>query len=402
MPPKRGGTRRVRPGSRKKRVRFYAYGRTGILGQRTMGRRRSTVRGRKRRGGYRKRSASTKRRKLYKRRKARSFRTQLTKAQGISTTFTRNIQSQFLIPISQERTIAGIVEQPEPMAHYMYPRDRESTESTAYMYGPLCTEDWNLIMLQCLPTFAVGANSSLYKIALLIAYQARYQVINQTNVAVHYEAYVFRVKKSVPLTSQVGISYDYRNPLNVAGNYLTRTQDLGPGDNNNADSIALHTERVHFEKMPPIREYFKLIKKSKFTLQPGKMKTHYIKSKQRKYRIIENYPTVVVLETGIPVQYQCWWKGTTFIVYKSLSSPADILSDGETNYLTKFSTRTTPASLVSYQCNYHVLKPALAEEQLDMVHINLPTIGYRAAVNETAISAMGLTTLTALPQVKAQ
>lgn len=364
MPPKRSG---ARYGSRKRKVRFAGYGRTGVY--KRLGKRRGVFRGRKRRTGYRKRPLRKRsnRAKIYKRRKAKSFRTALTKATGIVHNIHRNVISQWVVPLTVQRNVGFTTVFAEPMAQYLYPKLTGNEEQ--FMYGPMCLADWKEIgnKVGLLDMFSTQT-TNIYKMHWLVSYKARYQVLNNNNIPVTYAAIIFKCKKNVPYTSPVDIDFSnsYTNPLNVAGAYLARSGDVATADLEDARNIALHTERVNMEKLPPIYEYWKVIKKQYFTLSPGRMKTHVIKGKQRKYRLIEQYPGPTVQPSPDIAQPRiCWWKGTTYILYKAIAAPADFKEAVEPpNRVDKLSTYTTPASIISYQVNYNVIVPDTANDQL--------------------------------------
>jgi len=178
-------------------------------------------------------------------------------------------------------------------------------------------------------------------------------VLNKNNTTVRYQAIIFKCKKNVPYATPVGSDYTetYTNPLNVAGVYLARAGDVAQADLQDARNVALHTERVHIEKLPPIYEYWKVIKSQYFTLSPGRVKTHYIKSKQRKYRLIDQYPAATVQAAPDIAQPRiCWWKGTTWILYKAISLPADLKEAVEPpERVNKLSTYTTPPFIGTFR-----------------------------------------------------
>lgn len=336
--PRRSFRKRGSKGSFAKKRKFASSTRGGKRPRR--GVRRSTNGRGKRRGVNRKGN------------KTRTFQRELLKAEGQKYKLTRNVQCEFQVPNLNAASL-------EPTAQYMWPRGNLSSEAqttaSAFM-APMYHNDISQIMSTVLGSSWWALQSTeIYQQKLLIAWKARYQVTNLSNTEVNYERLVFRVKQQIPFVGLTTFNNNTGNPFNLAGAYLAAVQELNSGDAIDATNAALHTERNDIQYNPAWNHWYELKSKKRFSLNPGKTITHILNRKQRMFNALEMYPNILtpggVQATPLFVQL----RGDTFIVYKMLSSPADV-NDAALPLLAT-STRTQPISLLSYQVNYFVLKP---------------------------------------------
>lgn len=306
-------------------------------------------------------------------------------AEGRIITMSRNVQSVFKVQLSN--TYLGSEE--EPMATYIYPRENLATETLGAFFGPLNLADWNLIMSQTYGAGTIwGTTDQLYDHRIQIGYKARYQIRNNTGYPGKYEVLVFKWRKDVPNFNQASFTYPWDHPLNVAGAYLEKQSDIASNDLENADNKGLHTERIKLENIPPIRQYLKLIKKKYFVLGPGAIKTHILKKKLKTYRLSDAYNQQLGSIVSQPQPIWTWRKGNILLFYKSISDPSALVA-ADTNPLTVNTTRTTPVTLLSYQCNYFTRHESAILPDHRSRHVTLTTIGYKDNALEADIANIG-------------
>jgi hypothetical protein len=269
------------------------------------------------------------------------------------------------------------------MAQYMYPRLNVAGEDLGEYYTPMDYHDVNDIVFVAFGNAYWNIQTSMiYETRLLISYDARYQVTNLSNGPVKYQMLEFRVKKGVPTIIPTNGTMGLLNPLNPAGTYNVNTFD-GSGDIN-ATNRGLHTERHQIRFNPAWNHWFKQTKQKTFTLSPGALRTDFVRRKRHLYKLIDFYPSVVANNGLRPDPVFARWAGTKFIMYKMLSSPADI--NDTALPLVATSTRTAPVSLLSYQVNYTMHKPDIAPKT---TFAPLESKGYANVAADVDIRFMG-------------
>jgi len=395
MPPKRN--RRYGVGRRKRLGGGLAYGMG--RGRYKGSRKRVSFAGASRRRIKRRRGGRiTKRRGTGRRRHSKNnmslatFRRKMLKADGLRYKLTRNIQSEFQVPLASVDAIQ------EPKAQYMWPKDVGTTDQTAAFYTPLNWNDVDAIVPAVFGTqwYGTGNTSQVWEIKASLSWQARYQVVNLTNVTVNYEVMMFKCKRDIPNFASTTEGQSFANPLNIAGQYLKQTNDKAGADSGDASNGGLHTERNQLNNIPAWNYWYKQVTKKKFSLAPGKMKTNFIKSKTKPFQLIDWYPQTIV-QSAIPIEPPalfCRRKGQTFLLYKMLSAPADVNDSAAPKDAE--STRTTPLSLLSYQVNYTLFVPELYQRTK---FLPLTTIGYKAGAAQADIRVMGDSLITEIPEL---
>lgn len=327
------------------------------------GRKRRVIRRRRyvKRGGARRRSH----RKGY----STSFEQKLLKAEGQRFRFNKVIQCEFAVPFAK---LIGTVNQ-EPTAQYMWPRQIGAGENNGGFYTPATQNDM-LNMMDFI--FGTGwyttQTSEVWDSNFTMSWKARYEVVNITNIPVRYEVERWKIMKDVPYVAGGASSQNTLNPLTLAGQYLYSTGDTTALSNQDAGNTGLHTIRNQLSANKAWTNWYTRTSKKTFTLQPGKMKAHTISRKTYTQRLVDNYPNILVNQIVSPTPLFCRRKGDSFLLYKMLSEPADV-NDVIADPLQETSTRTTPKSVLSYQCQYTVLKPNVRKQT---AFIPLPTLGY--------------------------
>lgn len=344
-------------------------------------RRKRTFGGRKRRGGYRKNTRTT-----------ATFKKHFLEASGQKFHLTRNIQSQFQIPLLNAATS-------EPTAQYMWPRELDSNEASNSYYTPWDHHDTYSAMNLIYGSgwYSMTSNTEAWDTYLKIAWKARYQVTNLSNSEVVFERLVFKVKRDMPQYTGSTVIKSLLNPLNVVGQYLRQKGDLTVTDAGDATNAGLHTERNSVQNIPAWNHWITLKNKKRFVLAPGKTKTHVIGRKSYIWKMINAFGDAIPT-TGSetePLGLVARARGDLFIMYKMISGPADI-NDGLAPLVSP-STRTVPRALLSYQVNYTVAKPA---ERVRTQFTPLPSHGIQvsAAAN---IVFMGNSDISEQKQVNA-
>lgn len=309
----------------------------------------------------------------------------LLKAEGQLYKFTRNIQCEFQVPLAL--AAAGGSTQVEPRAQYMWPRLNTANEALVVggFYTPEDAQDLGNIMPYVFGnTWYTTVVDEIYRTGWNIAYKARYQCTNMSNSTTKYDMLVFRVIRDTSNSAATLINSSPINPLNIVGQQLKAGIDRSAADDGDAKSSALHTERIQIEKEPSWRHYHKLLMKKSFMLGPGETKTHFIGRRSRFVKLIDYYPDAIVGQASIPAMLMWRRRGDKFIMYKMYSMPADV--NDATVGLTADSTRTVPVSLLSYQVNYFINKPAIRPAS---AFIALPSSGFKAIPVAADIAIMG-------------
>jgi len=305
-----------------------------------------------RRGGVTKRRGGIRGRRYKRSNVTQAFKRNLVKAQGQVFKLTRNIQSEFQVPLASVDAIQ------EPKAQWMWPRVPSADQASHSYYTPQGYFDMVDLMPKVFGTgwYATLNNSEVFDSYFSIAWQARYMVMNLTNVPVRYVAKVFKVKRDVPNLATSTSTRSFNNPLNIVGQYLKDIGDKAIADGADANNSGLHTERVQLESIPAWNHWFKTLRTDRFTLGPGKRKAHTLKRRNHNIKLVDLFPNVIAGTVSAPAILNAFRRGDTFIMYKMLSDPADV-NDATSDPLSAESTRTTPLSLLSYQVNYIVRKP---------------------------------------------
>jgi len=242
----------------------------------------------------------------------------------------------------------------------MWPRVPSADQASHSFYIPQGYFDMADLMPKVFGTgwYSTINNSEVFDSYFTIAWQARYMVMNLTNVPVRYVAKVFKVKRDVPNLATSTNTRSFNNPLNLVGQYLKDIGDKAAADGADANNSGLHTERVQLESIPAWNHWFKTLKTDRFTLGPGKRKGHTLRRRNHNIKLVELFPNVIAAGTGgAPPILHAFRRGDIFIMYKMLSDPADV--NDAIAPLEAESTRTTPISLLSYQVNYVVRKPSV-------------------------------------------
>lgn len=264
----------------------------------------------------------------------------------------------------------------------MWPRDPAAggvlpnpitAETNQSFYHPENSIDLNAILRTVFGTnMFTTVVSEVFDAKFTIAYKAAYTVTNLTNIPVRYECLKFRVIRDVPAYGDGGTNIGLQNPFNMAAHYYYSTQDRNATDIG-VFQTAIHTERNQLTNNPAWYHWYKLVKKDKFTLGPGKMKKHTLSRKAHQMSLLEVYPNIVIAQANPPYVANARRRGDTFIVYKMLSDAADA-NGASGNIWQDQSTRTTPLSLLAYQCNYTVCRP---NTQVKTLFFPLDTLGYK-------------------------
>lgn len=315
---------------------------------------------------------------------SRQFKMNLLKAEGQLYKFSRNVQSEFQVPFTL--AAAGGGTNAEPMAQYMWPRTNSASEQLVPL-GFMTPEDAvdiaTMVPLVYGTTWYSSVVDEVFRTGWNIAYKARYQCTNMSNTETRYEVLVFRQVRDAPNTTASAFAASLINPLNVVGSQLKGGLDRTGVDFADARNTALHTERILLENQPSWRHYHKLLSKKKFVLGPGKTKTHYIGRKTRFVKMLEYFPDTIIGQPAAPTMLMYRRRGDKFLMYKALSSPADV--NDTVIGLAAETTRTIPVSLLSYQCNYFIHKPNVRPAS---AYITLPTHGIKAVVGAADIVVM--------------
>jgi len=349
MPPKRGGRRQRYVTKRSKQGRIY---------QQFAGKKKRFIP--RKRGGLRKRlgrrivrGGKGRRRN---RRNTRSsvtpnaIRKALTKIQGAVVRYAEGCQNHWQVPVSTDDGLGFV----EPRATYMWNKIL-GTDLTVPMYYPLRP----ILILQLLqkfyPSFGAITNNSfswIYNTMIHVKWTAKYIVKNTCNMPVKYQAIKFTSKDDIiDPEAAANKYYSYNNLMNIAGAESVRT---GKGVTDDATNLSLTWERTKIETYKTIKVFFKTQKKA-FTLQPGKAKTFTL-SGSKWLNTLKLYTGLWINLTALEPR-QTWQKGVSHLMFKMYSDLSDYKEAVVTNPLEQASTRTTPSSMLSYQCDYVATKP---------------------------------------------
>jgi len=361
MPPKRGGGRRVRSKKRTMRGRTTGrrYGIAGVGVRKRLGRKYTRTR---RTGGVR-RSRRFKRTKGKTR--SMSFRKRLAVETGRQWDTRKQYASQFQVPLTAVE-YADIKE----TAQYMWPRQPSANYATGNHDYPFNQTDVKALIAEAYPLLQWDTITPyIYMNEFYTGYEAKYQVRNQTNTTVRYEAIKMKCKKHIYGTGEehqhdVPIFWNWNNLFNIAGRYLSCIDDPSIADNGDANNLSLQDAAIDITKLPPIKLYFSS-KKKRFTLGPGQVKTFTIRVKKDTLRLLEMFSANKGLASTNfpPFPMQVWRKGTQHMIFRMFSDPADSTSDGQTDPKLSLSTRTNPLSILTYQVTYHSSAPATAKSK---------------------------------------
>jgi len=359
MPPKRYGRKRYGRGVNRRgtkysflkrgraggsrRSRFTRKRRVGVV--RRKGRRRHTRKRKTRKGGkvsFPKYGNAT----------PTGLQRKIAIANGKIWIVRRQVQCEWQVPPA---TTSSGVENYEPSI-YCYPRKQDvamSLENNTMTY-PLDNADLFSICQQSMSLSATGLDA--YQSFLLLKYKAKYIIRNQSNYAVRYQVLKFKVKRNIPYVAYedpVTKQQSWRNPFNVAGDWLHRTGEASSPGIADASHNSLHKINCEVEKIPPFRHMFS-IKKKYFKLSPGQTKAFSLTG-FKQFKKIDLVGMEVELNDAINVKND-HWAGSQFLVFKMMSDPAD-WNATETNIWFSKSTRTVPTCLLSYQIEYHIRQP---------------------------------------------
>lgn len=302
-----------------------------------------------------------------------TFKKKMLLAQGIVNKFTRNIQSEFQVPDITAHAVQ------EPMAQWMWARQPNADETDVSFYHPASYQDLSTMM----PTILGGVTwynttgiSEIFDSHFMLAWRAKYQVTNMSNVPVRYVLKVFKVKKNVEnISATAGSSQSLANPLNMVGQYLRATGDKAAIDSPDAANGGLHTERTRLETIPTWTHWYKTIKTVPFKLEPGVTKTYSLRRKYVTYKTVDLYPTLVDGTGTQPAIRSLRRKGDVFVMVKMLSEVAGV-NDGVVG-LAATTTRTRPVSILSYSCNYFTRRVPVA---IKTQFTGLPSYGFAPTV----------------------
>jgi len=394
MPPKRYGRVRYGAGRNKRGVRFgFIRGKTSRFrpGFRH-GKRRVGIVRRKRRYQNRKgvgKQGYKGRRKTrvglpgkYGTGKPTRLQKQLAVAQGNIFLARRQLQCEWKVPLAKT-TSGGINYNP---AIYCYPREpggSVANENERMIY-PMDNHDVYKIALNQLPAGQDGTNP--YQTFLHIGWKATYEIRNQNNFPVKYEALKFRVKRNIPYLENAfpaSLEQSWQNPFNVAGNFIQRTGEHTQGGGPDATHGALHKIQCDVQKLPPFQWAFSC-KKKVFKLGPGQTKTFTITGRKA-FKKIEMIGAEIEASTITHAKMD-HWAGSKFICFKMMSAPADYTAS-EATIWQETSTRTTPVCLLSYAAEYRVLRPIQLTQAITT--LELGASGFVADPEEAKIQNMG-------------
>lgn len=324
----------------------------------------------------------------------RSFNAKLIRANGIKKTFTTHNQCEWKVRAANEiGSITGVITR----AQWMWPR-QPGVSLASFVLAPEYIRDWNNIILAMFgTTWYVGRAQDIYNHKFMLGYRARYSVTNQTNSPVDYKYYICKWRRDIPRIFGNN-TLDYENIFNVAGAYLARLSSPDNLSNADATNDALTFESENMLTYPPVKDLIKVVKTGKFTLAAGDNRAVSISRRTRRINILKMYPPMTpgTVETTPQPNYH-WEKGDSFVLFRMFTRPADY-NDGTVVAEDALSTRTTPVSLLSYDCKYTAMR---MEPLQNMQHVILPSYGLLDDVDETKIQVVADDDIKAVPEARA-
>jgi len=348
------------------------YGIAGVRGRKRVGRKYART--------GRKRVLRSRRFKRTKgRKKSMSFKKRLAVETAKQFETRKQYASQFQVPLTSVE-YANIKE----TAQYMWPRQPGNNYATGNHDYPFNQTDVKALISEAFPNLVWNTVTPyIYMNEFYTGYTAKYQVRNQTNTTVRYEAIKMKCKKDIYGSAEehqhdVPIFWNWNNLFNVAGCYLSCIDDPSIADNGNANNLSLQNAATDITKLPPIKLYFSS-KKKRFTLAPGQVKTFSIRVKAQNMRLLDMFAANKGLpsENFPPFPIQVWRKNTEHMIFRMFSDPADSTSDGQTDPMLSLSTRTNPLSILTYQVVYHSVAPNLYKTK---TVYQLPYAGYDPSI----------------------
>lgn len=270
------------------------------------------------------------------------FAKQLSLAQGIRRNLQFHCQCMFEVPL-----LTGLT---GPRAQYCWPKALSAESGT--MYHPLDAKDWQIIMQQLFTaTDPTIYSTFMYEQKFYIEYTARYSIKNNSNMGCRIQAIKLTAKRNV---ENFLVDKSWSNPFNIAGTYMNRMEDPNITEPEDATNLGLHLERTKFERLPPIRFYFRSKTKT-YWVAPGKEIAHTVRFK-RWFSFADIMGNLGMLVSIPTTSIYEWVKGQTWVTYKMLSESADY-KGGVEPIMTAGSTRTTNVGLLSYLINYKLICP---------------------------------------------